>query len=76
MGADIDCGALCKRVEDVRTARRSSAGPLVTPPPTALLLDHVLAEQTGTGSGAFSPSRQIGGALASRSPGTARGREL
>ncbi|MEK0098801.1 MFS transporter [Streptomyces sp. A475] len=40
------------------------AGPLVMPPTTALLLDHVPAEQTGTASGVFNTSRQIGGALA------------
>ncbi|MEW2417525.1 MFS transporter [Streptomyces sp. NPDC046866] len=40
------------------------AGPLVMPPATALLLEHVPAEQTGTASGVFNTSRQIGGALA------------
>ncbi|MFJ7949479.1 MFS transporter [Streptomyces sp. NPDC096354] len=40
------------------------AGPLVMPPTTALLLDHVPANQTGTASGVFNTSRQIGGALA------------
>ncbi|MFC9460577.1 MFS transporter [Streptomyces sp. NPDC056983] len=40
------------------------AGPLVMPPTTALLLDRVPAEQTGTASGVFNTSRQIGGALA------------
>ncbi|MCX5323455.1 MFS transporter [Streptomyces sp. NBC_00120] len=40
------------------------AGPLVMPPTTALLLEHVPAEQTGTASGVFNTSRQIGGALA------------
>ncbi|MER8001636.1 MFS transporter [Streptomyces sp. NPDC095613] len=40
------------------------AGPLVMPPTTALLLEHVPAEQTGTAGGVFNTSRQIGGALA------------
>lgn len=40
------------------------AGPLVMPPTTALLLEHVPAEQTGIASGVFNTSRQIGGALA------------
>ncbi|MGW4393287.1 MFS transporter [Streptomyces sp. NPDC004685] len=40
------------------------AGPLVMPPTTALLLEHVPAGQTGTASGVFNTSRQIGGALA------------
>ncbi|MFI5963886.1 MFS transporter [Streptomyces asoensis] len=40
------------------------AGPLVMPPTTASLLDHVPAEQTGTAGGVFHTSRQIGGALA------------
>ncbi|MCC5480553.1 DHA2 family efflux MFS transporter permease subunit [Streptomyces barringtoniae] len=40
------------------------AGPLVMPPTTAVLLEHVPAEQTGTASGVFNTSRQIGGALA------------
>ncbi|MFF2249765.1 MFS transporter [Streptomyces sp. NPDC058142] len=40
------------------------AGPLVMPPTTALLLEHVSAKQTGTASGVFNTSRQIGGALA------------
>ncbi|RZL75724.1 MAG: DHA2 family efflux MFS transporter permease subunit [Rhodococcus sp. (in: high G+C Gram-positive bacteria)] len=40
------------------------AGPLVMPPTTALLLEHVPAHQTGTASGVFNTSRQIGGALA------------
>ncbi|WP_318216658.1 MFS transporter [Streptomyces sp. SCL15-6] len=40
------------------------AGPLVMPPTTALLLEPVPAEQTGTASGVFNTSRQIGGALA------------
>ncbi|MGY0064223.1 MFS transporter [Streptomyces sp. LZ34] len=41
-----------------------SAGPLVMPPTTALLLEHVPAQQTGTASGVFNTSRQVGGALA------------
>jgi predicted MFS family arabinose efflux permease len=40
------------------------AGPLVMPPTTAVLLEHVPAEQTGTAGGVFNTSRQIGGALA------------
>ncbi|UGQ13959.1 MFS transporter [Yinghuangia sp. ASG 101] len=40
------------------------AGPLVMPPTTALLLDAVPSEQTGTAGGVFNTSRQIGGALA------------
>ncbi|MEU6355415.1 MFS transporter [Streptomyces sp. NPDC047072] len=40
------------------------AGPLVMPATTVLLLEHVPAEQTGTASGVFNTSRQIGGALA------------
>ncbi|MFD7504293.1 MFS transporter [Streptomyces sp. NPDC059850] len=40
------------------------AGPLVMPPTTALLLEHVPVHQTGTASGVFNTSRQIGGALA------------
>ncbi|MFF4835449.1 MFS transporter [Streptomyces sp. NPDC001315] len=39
-------------------------GPLVMPPTTAVLLEHVPADQTGTASGVFNTSRQIGGALA------------
>jgi sugar phosphate permease len=34
------------------------------PPTTALLLDHTPAHQTGTASGVFNTSRQIGRALA------------
>ncbi|WP_050800198.1 MFS transporter [Streptomyces himastatinicus] len=40
------------------------SGPLVMPPTTALLLEHVAAHHTGTASGVFNTSRQIGGALA------------
>ncbi|WP_433517796.1 MFS transporter [Nonomuraea sp. CA-143628] len=40
------------------------AGPLVMPPTTALLLEHVPAHRTGTAGGVFNTSRQIGGALA------------
>ncbi|MFJ8028509.1 MFS transporter [Streptomyces sp. NPDC096311] len=40
------------------------SGPLVMPPTTALLLEHVSADRTGTASGVFNTSRQIGGALA------------
>nr|BFE37898.1 MFS transporter [Actinomadura rugatobispora] len=40
------------------------AGPLVMPPTTAVLLDHVPAHRTGTAGGVFNTSRQIGGALA------------
>ncbi|MFC9506177.1 MFS transporter [Streptomyces sp. NPDC057002] len=40
------------------------SGPLVMPPTTALLLEHVSAQHTGTASGVFNTSRQIGGALA------------
>ncbi|GAB90640.1 MFS transporter [Gordonia rhizosphera] len=39
-------------------------GPLTMPPLTALLLHHVPPERTGTASGVFNTSRQIGGALA------------
>ncbi|MBO2458365.1 MFS transporter [Actinomadura violacea] len=40
------------------------AGPLVMPPVTAVLMDHVPAHRTGTAGGVFNTSRQIGGALA------------
>jgi MFS family permease len=40
------------------------AGPLVIPPITAVLLNSVPEDQTGTASGIFNTSRQIGGALA------------
>ncbi|NUR04526.1 MAG: MFS transporter [Streptomyces sp.] len=40
------------------------AGPLVMPPTTALLLEHVPAHRTGTAGGVFNTSRQVGGALA------------
>ncbi len=36
-------------------------GPLVMPPTTAVLPERVPAEQTGTASGVFNTSRQIGG---------------
>jgi EmrB/QacA subfamily drug resistance transporter len=39
-------------------------GPLTMPPMTAVLLDHVPAHRTGTASGVFNTSRQLGGALA------------
>ncbi|MEU6251341.1 MFS transporter [Streptomyces sp. NPDC047043] len=39
-------------------------GPLAMPPTTALLVNSVPAGQTGTASGVFNTSRQIGGALA------------
>ncbi|MET8179815.1 MFS transporter [Streptomyces sp. NPDC005336] len=39
-------------------------GPLAMPPTTALLVDSVPAQQTGTASGVFNTSRQLGGALA------------
>ncbi|MFI6803232.1 MFS transporter [Streptosporangium canum] len=39
-------------------------GPLVMPPTTALLLEHVPAHQAGTAGGVFNTSRQVGGALA------------
>ena len=40
------------------------AGPLVMPPVTALLLNSVPDDLTGTTSGVFNTSRQLGGALA------------
>ncbi|MEW2288358.1 MFS transporter [Streptomyces sp. NPDC047841] len=40
------------------------SGPLVMPPTTALLLEHVPAHHTGTAGGVFNTSRQLGGALA------------
>lgn len=40
------------------------AGPLVSPPVTAVLLSSVPAALAGTASGAFNTSRQVGGALA------------
>lgn len=39
-------------------------GPTISPPATALLLDVVAHERTGTASGVFNTSRQVGGALA------------
>jgi DHA2 family methylenomycin A resistance protein-like MFS transporter len=39
-------------------------GPLVSPPATTVLLDAVAAKDTGTASGVFNTSRQVGGALA------------
>ncbi|HEY0817096.1 MAG TPA: MFS transporter [Pseudonocardia sp.] len=39
-------------------------GPLVMPPTMAVLLDHAPAGLTGTASGVFNTSRQLGGALA------------
>jgi len=39
-------------------------GPLVMPPMTALLLNGVPAHRSGTVSGVFNTSRQVGGALA------------
>jgi MFS family permease len=41
-------------------------GPLVMPPATAVLLDSVPERRTGTVSGVFNTSRQVGGALAVR----------
>ena len=40
------------------------AGPLVSPPVTAVLLNSVPGHQAGTASGVFNTSRQVGGALA------------
>src|SRR4051794_39238438 len=40
------------------------AGPLVMPPVMALLLNAVPGSRTGTASGVFDTSRQLGGALA------------
>lgn len=40
------------------------AGPLVSPPVVAVLLNSVPARQAGTASGVFNTSRQVGGALA------------
>jgi predicted MFS family arabinose efflux permease len=40
------------------------AGPLVSPPVTAVLLNSVPGHQAGTASGIFNTSRQVGGALA------------
>jgi MFS family permease len=40
------------------------AGPLVMPPVTAVLLNAVPSHRTGTASGVFNTSRQVGGALA------------
>ncbi|RSM44214.1 MFS transporter [Amycolatopsis balhimycina DSM 5908] len=39
-------------------------GPLVSPPAATVLLDAVTARDTGTASGVFNTSRQVGGALA------------
>jgi EmrB/QacA subfamily drug resistance transporter len=39
-------------------------GPLIMPPMTAVLLDHVPAQTTGVASGVFNTSRQLGGAMA------------
>ncbi|MBV6756661.1 MFS transporter [Rhodococcus opacus] len=39
-------------------------GPSVSPPATSLLIDSVTERQTGTASGVFNTSRQVGGALA------------
>ncbi|MET8168504.1 MFS transporter [Streptomyces sp. NPDC005329] len=39
-------------------------GPLAMPPTTTLLVNSVPAERTGTASGVFNTSRQLGGALA------------
>src|SRR5919202_2978752 len=40
------------------------AGPLVSPPVTAVLLNSVPGRRVGTASGVFNTSRQVGGALA------------
>jgi MFS transporter, DHA2 family, methylenomycin A resistance protein len=40
------------------------AGPLVMPPVTAVLLNSVPGHRSGTASGEFNTSRQLGGALA------------
>jgi DHA2 family methylenomycin A resistance protein-like MFS transporter len=40
------------------------AGPAVSPPITAVLLDAVPEHQAGVASGVFNTSRQVGGALA------------
>lgn len=40
------------------------AGPLVSPPVTAVLLNSVPGQRAGTASGVFNTSRQVGGALA------------
>ena len=40
------------------------AGPLISPPVTAVLLNSVLGHRAGTASGVYNTSRQIGGALA------------
>lgn len=39
------------------------SGPLISPPVTAILLDHVPPHQAGTASGMFNTARQVGGAL-------------
>jgi sugar phosphate permease len=40
------------------------AGPLISPPVTAVLLNSVPDHRAGTASGVYNTSRQIGGALA------------
>jgi DHA2 family methylenomycin A resistance protein-like MFS transporter len=40
------------------------AGPLVSPPITAVLLNSVPGHRAGTASGVYNTSRQLGGALA------------